>query len=349
MAKTASHLRFYPAPYSQEVFDGRIERLVERVGPRRSTEIQVDFLGLRVQGEPMWHIVDGSPGELVRGVRVPLRLRFERARWVKRSGAFDDVEALPADHPARRIFSVLHLRPPQRRPIYWIFTDAPGPVDALCVQAAGCALEERLGESEEVEMWRRWSWRPSSPAGLVPMPRTLHRLYSGDPVAIRLGRRVYRHRLFIGGLHHQGPERPVVDHVLNLCDDPNPWLPVYGTHPADRHSHKGEMAKGMGAEELLDEATRVAERLRAGQRVLVHCYAGINRSSTVCCATLMLLEGLSPAEALARVRERHPEATPDPYYWLLLRWLSGSETGRRESGWDAPTGARPLPEAVAIG
>jgi protein-tyrosine phosphatase len=78
----------------------------------------------------------------------------------------------------------------------------------------------------------------------------------------------------------------------------------------------------MDLEELVAEASWVADRLREGRRVLVHCYAGVNRSATVCCAALILLEGLSAEDALWRVRERHPVAWPDPYYWLLLRWLA---------------------------
>jgi protein-tyrosine phosphatase len=78
----------------------------------------------------------------------------------------------------------------------------------------------------------------------------------------------------------------------------------------------------MNAMELFEEAGWVAERLRAGHRVLVHCYAGVNRSSTVCCATLMFLEGIGPEEALARVRQHHPVAWPDPYHWFILRWLA---------------------------
>jgi protein-tyrosine phosphatase len=48
----------------------------------------------------------------------------------------------------------------------------------------------------------------------------------------------------------------------------------------------------------------------------------MNRSATVCCAALILLEGLPAEAALARVRERHPGAWPDPYHWFLLRWLA---------------------------
>jgi protein-tyrosine phosphatase len=87
----------------------------------------------------------------------------------------------------------------------------------------------------------------------------------------------------------------------------------------------------MDAGELLDEAAWVVERLRAGRRVLVHCYAGMNRSTTVCCAALMMLEGISAEEALARVRERHPLAWPDPYHWFVLQWISRTGTASPES------------------
>jgi protein-tyrosine phosphatase len=84
------------------------------------------------------------------------------------------------------------------------------------------------------------------------------------------------------------------------------------------------------------------EALRAGRRVLVHCAAGINRSSSVCCAALMLMEGLRPQEALARVRERHPEAHPDPYHWFALQHLPALiKSGRRERR-DGADGARDL-------
>jgi protein-tyrosine phosphatase len=78
----------------------------------------------------------------------------------------------------------------------------------------------------------------------------------------------------------------------------------------------------MGAHEIVDEARWVIERLQAGRRVLVHCAAGMNRSATICCAVLILLEGLSAEAALERVREHHPWARPDSHHWLALRWLA---------------------------
>jgi len=70
------------------------------------------------------------------------------------------------------------------------------------------------------------------------------------------------------------------------------------------------------------ECTGLYTRLDGVQRVLVHCSAGFNRSVTVCCAALILLEGISAENALERVREHHPWARPDAHHWLVLRWLA---------------------------
>ena len=78
----------------------------------------------------------------------------------------------------------------------------------------------------------------------------------------------------------------------------------------------------MSLEVICEEAQWVIERLSKKQRVLVHCVAGMNRSSTICCAVLILLEGLTAEQALERVREHHPWARPDSRHWLKLRWLA---------------------------
>lgn len=104
------------------------------------------------------------------------------------------------------------------------------------------------------------------------------------------------------------------------------------------------MIDGMRADDVLAEGRWVADRLRAGERVLVHCYAGMNRSATVCCAALILLEGISAEEALERVRERHPVAWPDPYHWKVLRRLAASVRDETPDEW-----ASVLRESVAIG
>ena len=322
MAKTSSRTRFLAFPYSREIFGSRIERLRETPGPRRTSEIHVDLCAVLPLTDPELILDDGQPVELLRGNLVPLRLRFLRASWSSRTGYFSELDSLPRDHGARRLFDIVHLRPAGRDARYWLFADINTSGHELSVRASECVLEERPGRTESVEFRRRWAYRPPTlPGRSVSQFTTKPYRYGGDSIAIRLGNRTYRHRLFIGGLHHQYDQRPLVDHVLNLCGVPNPWQERYGIHPADRLEPKGELVDGMSLDDLVAEATWIVERLHAGQSALVHCYAGVNRSSTVCCAVLMLLEGLSAEDALTRVRMRHPEAAPDPYHWLLLCWL----------------------------
>lgn len=85
----------------------------------------------------------------------------------------------------------------------------------------------------------------------------------------------------------------------------------------------------MNVAEIRKEAEWVIEHLKQNQKVLVHCVAGMNRSATLCCAVLILLEGLGAEAALARVREYHPWARPDSHHWLALRWLE--KTNQRKA------------------
>jgi hypothetical protein len=129
------------------------------------------------------------------------------------------------------------------------------------------------------------------------------------------------HKLFVGERGIQPKHRPHVDAVLNLGEEPSRWVKEPKVHPNDRAINRGEGADGMTVIEICEEAQWVIERLEQNQRVLVHCVAGMNRSTTVCCAVLMLLEGLTAEAALERVRQHHPWARPDSHHWLALRWL----------------------------
>jgi hypothetical protein len=55
-----------------------------------------------------------------------------------------------------------------------------------------------------------------------------------------------------------------------------------------------------------------------GWNVLVHCAAGVSRSSLVSCACLMQARGLSAAEALVWVKARRPQANPNPNFLRAL-------------------------------
>jgi hypothetical protein len=196
----------------------------------------------------------------------------------------------------------------------------------LMFSARSCVAEALSGPTEPVDFVRDWSPPPPLPARLVPQPRKLHQRFGGDPVTIRLGARIYHRRLFVGGVECQGDQRPNVDAVLNLGEDSSRWVKDAQLSHGDRWARKGEGCSGMSLDEIVAEAHWVIERLRAGRRVLVHCSAGFNRSVTVCCAVLILLENLSAEAALERVRQHHPWARPDTYHWPALRWL-GNTTG----------------------
>jgi atypical dual specificity phosphatase len=64
------------------------------------------------------------------------------------------------------------------------------------------------------------------------------------------------------------------------------------------------------ADHIERAATTVLAWLHAGERVYVHCRAGMQRSAVVATAIVALQEQLDPLEALRRVRERNPQANP---------------------------------------
>lgn len=55
-----------------------------------------------------------------------------------------------------------------------------------------------------------------------------------------------------------------------------------------------------------------------GNRILVACGAGINRSSSFCAAALKEEEGLSLFEAFKEVKKLHPESMPHEPVWESL-------------------------------
>ena len=325
MSLQRTRTRIYAFPYNNELFDARLIAVrEEQVG--RGRDIVLDIEVFRPHGEPEPAEADGQRAERVRGEYVPHRLRFRKARWVRFGGLYTQLDTLPLEHDARRLYGILHWSTATLGESYLVCSHAMEPAD-LIFHARGCALEPRTDAAPTpAEYVRRWAFTPPQPAGIVPERRAVLRQYAGDPVAIHLNGRSYARRLFIGGVRHQTQQRPQVDHVLNLCEVANLWALASGAHPDDRHSCKGEMAAGMSLEELRAEAEWVVERLSAGKKVLIHCYAGVNRSSTVCCAALILLEQLTAEQALARVRVHHPGYWPDPYHWFLLRQLAASLT-----------------------
>jgi protein-tyrosine phosphatase len=78
----------------------------------------------------------------------------------------------------------------------------------------------------------------------------------------------------------------------------------------------------------LEVATRSALAwLDAGERVYVHCRAGMQRSATVAAALVMLRDGLPMADALESIRARKPSAQPLAHQRRdLARWWESRRT-----------------------
>jgi len=317
--------RILTFPKAETLRNARLDDLVER-GQGERHDLLLDYHELRLHGEPDLLFDGGRPAEHVLGEWVPRRLRFAGLTLLNRKGLFSHLETLPVDHPVRSVRGALYWQPPGQpagQQGLFLLIHGSDETATLVLSARKVSAEKRAGEILPADFVRRWSSAPLLKPGLVPAPLKLHQRRGGDPVTIHLDERAVPGRLFVGGLEEQPERRPEVDFVLNLGEDPSRWVNASSPlHSADRWVLKGEGSSGMGCEDLTAEAQWVIERLRDGQCGLVHCSAGFNRSVTVCCAVLILLEGLTAEAALERVREHHPWARPDAYHWLALRWLA---------------------------
>ena len=316
MTNALRHTRILEFPHTRALINARLDDLREEThGSRR--ELIFDYQELRLLEPPELIAVDDQPHERLRGEYLPRRLRFRGLRWIKSSGMFTQLKEVLPDSEQRQLEGLLCWRNPDDVE-YCLLLDHAEAGSSLLFSAHGCEQELRLGVAEPIEITRAWSPPPLLPARLIPKPQRLHQRFGGDPITIHLESRTLQRRLFVGGLEHQSDRRPDVHAVLNLSEDENHWLLT----SADRRVQKGEGSEGMDIAETMDEAQWVIDRLQAGQRVLVHCSAGFNRSVTICCAVVMQLENLSAEDALARVREHHLWARPDSHHWLRLRWLA---------------------------
>ncbi len=263
---------------------------------------------------------DGVIHERIKGKYVPAQLCFSGVSGLKITNSFKALTNLPRNDPTRTICHLLAWRQPGRQDVFYIFFMQE--TDNLMFFARHATHEKFPEEAISVALERNWSPAPTWPGRLVPLPKHLHERFGGDPITIRLDGRVHHHKLFIGGVDIQPKRRPQVHAILNLGESPSRWVKAGVLHPNDRAENKGEGHQGMSLAEICEEANWVIDHLQKDQSVLVHCAAGMNRSSTICCAVLMLLEGLSAEQALVRVREHHPWAGPDSHHWLQLRWLA---------------------------
>jgi hypothetical protein len=318
MAKPTKRIRVPAFPYAAALSGARLDALYTESREQR-LDLVVDYHQLQSSAPPELSDLGGKLTERVRGRYLPRRLRFMGVQLpapLQRA-----LSTAPVNHRGRNLRGLLHWRLPGEDPGYWLLTgfDELGDVRFT---AGRYAAEMRDGPGEAVDDVRDWSPAPPIPTRYMNEPRQTHHRYGGDPIAIHLNEHCHHRRLFVGGLDYQHEHRPAVGAVLNLGEEPSRWFNHSPSSSADRWAKKGEGRKGMSVAEIAAEARWVVERVRAGERVLVHCVAGFNRSVTVCCGALILLEHLSAEDALARVRQRHPWARPDSHHWLALRWLA---------------------------
>ena len=94
-------------------------------------------------------------------------------------------------------------------------------------------------------------------------------------------------------------QKAVQPHIVSL------YLPVEDLAPvSDVHIRQG--------------VDFIKEHKAKGNRILVACGAGINRSSSFCAAALKEEEGLSLFEAFKEVKRLHPESMPHEPVWASL-------------------------------
>jgi len=319
MSPKPAQTRIIEHPFAALLQGGRLDSFQED-----GHEIHLTVQGLEVVSSEVFDR-EGKLFERVTGKHIPLKISFSDVKELNRVDFFTTLEQYSAEEPSRIIAQTHSWIMPGMTEIFHIF-NMRGPVGANMNFFASGAIHEQTNGGEPFTFERDWSPAPPMPDGLVPLPIDLHDNFGGDPVSVKIGDAVQEQRLFVGGLENQPEKRPPqIGAVLNLGEKPSLWVKGSDTHPNDRVVEKGEGSKGMSTDEIRAEANWVIDHLKKDESVLVHCVAGMNRSTTICCAVVMLLEGLSADQALARVREQHPWAKPDSYHWLALRWLEQSQ------------------------
>ena len=83
-------------------------------------------------------------------------------------------------------------------------------------------------------------------------------------------------------------------------------------------------------DEHLDRAVDFVEsEIAKGHAVLIHCAAGVSRSSTVTIAYLMKKQNMTVRAAHAHVLARRPIIRPNYHFALVLMRLDGSEDAKK--------------------
>lgn len=108
-----------------------------------------------------------------------------------------------------------------------------------------------------------------------------------------------------------------ITHVLNCTPDAHEGLKKFKV--SQLNINDGEE---MPADRVHFAIRMIDEAVRSGGKILVHCHAGISRSTSLVCGYLMYC-GMSWDEALWIVRSRRPQAYPHPKIELSVKEALG--------------------------
>jgi protein-tyrosine phosphatase len=128
-------------------------------------------------------------------------------------------------------------------------------------------------------------------------------------------------RLWVGSSADSRNKAFLKKHDIGLVVNATRTIPFSSRHilgyrvPVDDHTDENETML-----EYFPITSRIIdEALKSGQGVLVHCYAGIQRSCAVAAAYLMHSTGCSAKDAMAKIQDKKSEAfQPVPTFGRAL-------------------------------
>lgn len=133
---------------------------------------------------------------------------------------------------------------------------------------------------------------------------------SAEIYTARLMNKINEH-IYIGAYHAamdlEYRNEPMITHILNCTCDCHSGLKNFQIRQLNIHD-----GYSITPEDLEFAFRSIDEALGSGGKILVHCHAGISRSTGIVCGYLMKKAGFSWDEALEIVRRGRPQAFPHP-------------------------------------
>jgi len=200
-------------------------------------------------------------------------------------------------------------------------SEARRTVTAVVAQAESKVPSHKLGRQAAQLRWESQPWEAwDSPVSYASLKTRL------QPAALYVGNRKAPKRF------REAAKNPYVLSTVEPSRSDGGW---------DLSDVKVEFEDGQGSESegeritardcIIEGAKLVDSAIRKKKRVLVHCYAGQNRSASICAAYLILYQGWTARNAIAHVRHRVNvarevlEVVQNPCFAQILRRLKPRE------------------------